>query len=95
MQNLQLISTKELRDNLAEVLEKVAIGQQSFLVSKFGRKKAMMIPIAEMAEADKKKQKRNLSSLSACGMWKDRKDMKNSAAWISKLRQRQSFRIKD
>lgn len=95
MQNLEEISTKELRDNLAEVLEKVAIGQQTFLVSKFGRKKAMIVPIANVVGTNRKKQKRDLRNLSAYGMWKDRREMKDSVAWVSKLRERQSFRIKN
>jgi len=37
MQNLQLITTKKLRGSLAKILEKAAIGRQSFLVSKFGK----------------------------------------------------------
>jgi len=96
MQNLQPISTKELRDNLSEVLEKVAIGQQAFLVSKFGRKKAMIVPIADMIDmTNEKKQKKDLRNLPACGMWQERKEMKNSVAWVSKLRERQSLRIKN
>ena len=92
MQNLQLISTKELRDNLAEVLEKVAIGQQTFLVSKFGREKALITPIKNIAK-EKKKEKRNLRSLSFYGTWEGREDMKSPAIWVSELRKGQSFRI--
>lgn len=81
MQNLQLISTKELRDNLAEVLEKVAIAKQSFLVSKFGREKAF-------------KREKHLSDHPACGIWQKRKGMKNPVEWVSNLRIRQSLRLK-
>lgn len=46
MQNLQTISTnKQLRDELSEVLERVAIGQQEFVVTKFGRRKAKLGPV--------------------------------------------------
>jgi len=92
MQNLEEISTKELRDNLAEILEKVAIGQQAFLVSKFGKKKALIVPITDRKTSRKR---RNLRNLPAYGMWKDRKEMKDSAVWVSKIREKQSFRIKD
>lgn len=64
-----VISTKELRDNLSEILEKVAIGKQSFVVSKFGKQKALITPVVE---EKKKKPKKNLRSLPAFGMWKDR-----------------------
>jgi antitoxin (DNA-binding transcriptional repressor) of toxin-antitoxin stability system len=55
MQNIQTISTKELRDNLSEILEKVAVGGQSFVVYKFGRKKAILNPVisATVLEARK------------------------------------------
>lgn len=90
MQNLQLISTKELRDNLAEILEKVAIGKQSFLVSKFGREKALITPVTSVSASKFKKV--NLAELPAFGMWRNRKDMKDAASWVSKLRIKQSQR---
>ena len=43
---MQIITTKQLRDNLAEILEKVAIGRQSFQIMKFGKVKAKMIPVS-------------------------------------------------
>jgi len=95
MQSLQAITTKELRDNLAEILEKVAIGQQSFLVSKFGREKALIVPVVADMEKGEERAKKNLRDLAACGMWKDRKDIKDSAGWISNLRRKQSLRIRD
>lgn len=90
MSNLQIISTKELRDNLAEVLEKVAIGKQSFIISKFNKKKALISPL----KAQFKKKRIDFKSLEAFGMWKNRKDLKDSAAWVSNLRKKQSRRIK-
>ncbi len=94
MQNLQTISTKELRDNLAEILEKVAIGKQAFLVSKFGKEKAMVVPVASPAKIVVKKEKTSLANHPACGIWKTRKDIKNPVEWVSKLRIKQSLRLK-
>jgi len=90
MQNLQVITTKELRDNLAEILEKVAIGKQNFLVSKFGKKKALIVPVASGFMA----KKTDFSKLSAFGLWQKRADIKNSSLWTSKLRTKQSQRKK-
>ena len=87
-----VISTKKLRDNLAEILEKVAIGKQTFIISKFGKQKALITPVVE---AKKKQPQKNLRSLPAFGMWKDRKDMKDSAAWVARMRAKQSFRIRE
>lgn len=75
MQNLQVISTKELRDNLAEVLERVAIAKQSFLVSKFGREKALIVPVMADMEIKGQETKKNLRNLAAYGMWKNRRDI--------------------
>ena len=88
MQNLQTISTKELRDNLAEILEKVAIGKESYIVSKFGRQKALIAPISSSINQKKTKFK----NLAAFGLWEKRPDIKNSSAWVSKLRTKQSQR---
>ena len=90
MQNLQAITTKELRDNLAEILERVAIGKQNFLVSKFGKKKALIVPVI----SDFPLEKTNFTKLSAFGVWKERGDIKNASIWTSKLRTGQSQRKK-
>ena len=89
MQNLQLISTKELRDNLSEILEKVAIGRQSFSVAKFGRKKALISPTSTFSDSKKV----DFSKLSTFGIWKKRKDIKNTKSWVSNSRTKQSQRI--
>ncbi len=93
MQDTQSISTKELRDNLSEILERVAIGGQSFRVEKFGKEKALIIP--PQKQQKKKVKKIDLSKLPAFGMWKDREDMKDSAAWVRMIREKNSRRIYD
>lgn len=90
MKNLQIISTKELRDNLAEILEKVAIGKESYIISKFGRKKALITPVSSFLGQKKTKFK----NLSAFGLWEKRADIKDSNVWVSKLRTKQSQRKK-
>lgn len=90
MQNFQVITAKQLRDNLAEILEKVAIGKQTFLVSKFGREKALITPVTSVSALKSKRV--NLAKLPAFGMWKKRKDIKRAISWVSKLRIEQSER---
>lgn len=90
MQTIQSISTKELRDNLATILERVAIGQQSFEVYKFGTIKAVINPPQIKTKENEKKI--NFRKLTAFGMWKDRKDMKDSAKWVRELRKKESTR---
>lgn len=91
MQNAQIISTKELRDNIAEILEKVAIGKQSFIVAKFGKVKAMLSPTSPTLTTDKKR-KKEIILKETFGIWKNRKDIKDSAKWVSDLRARESSR---
>jgi prevent-host-death family protein len=68
MRNLQTITTKELRDNLSEILERVAIGREEFIVSKFGRKKAMVVPVETAME------KKSTSGLEkSFGAWKNKR----------------------
>ncbi|MDP4011680.1 MAG: hypothetical protein Q8P72_05660 [Candidatus Roizmanbacteria bacterium] len=88
MQIIQSISTKELRDNLAEILERVAIGQQSFEVYKFGTIKAVINP--PQIKTKEKKKKINFRELPAFGIWKDRKDMKDPVEWVNKIREKNS-----
>lgn len=40
-------------------------------------------------EPEKPKEKKPLSSYEFVGMWKDREDMKDSVAWVKKLRREQ------
>ena len=44
MQNSHTVSTKYLRDNLAEILERVAIGGEEFVVEKFGKARVKLVP---------------------------------------------------
>lgn len=76
---------------MADVLEKVAIGGDSFVVSKFGREKAMIGPVR--IQRKKSQKKVDFSKLAAYGMWQDRKDIKDTAKWVADLRRRQSLRI--
>lgn len=78
MQDIQSISTKELRDNLSEILEKVAIGGQSFEVKKFGRVKAVISPPQRVKK--QKIKKFDWAKHPAFGIWKDREDMKDADA---------------
>ena len=88
MQNLQSISTKELRDNLAEILERVAIGQQSFEVYKFGTIKAVINP--PQIKAKQKRKVIHFRKLPAFGIWKDREDMKDPVEWVKKIREKRA-----
>ena len=87
------VTIKEARDNFSEIIEKVAIGGESFIVTKFGKVKAKISPLDEQksdVEAMEKKRKAVLKA--TFGMWKDREDMKDGAKWVEDLRNKESSR---
>lgn len=93
MQTTQTVTIKELRDNLAQLIEEVAIAGKQIEITKFGKKKAALIPLKENIQ--KNKIKVDFRKLPAFGMWKDRKDMKDPVKWVSDLRIRESYRLYD
>ena len=93
MKQIQIISTKELRYNLSEILEQVAIGGKEFIVKKFGKEKVKISPIKKEQKVLNKK--KSIGKLPGFGMWKDREDMKDPSEWVRNLRVRESFRIHD
>lgn len=81
----QIISIKDARNKLAEVINEVAIGGNIYLVTKFGKPKAMIVPITKV-EAQKSVLEETF------GAWKERKDIKNTSKWVSALRRKASLR---
>lgn len=81
----QLITIKDVRNQLADVINQVAIGGNVFTVTKFGKPKAMIVPIIKA-----KTQKSVFEE--TFGAWKGRKDIKNTAKWVANLRAKMSIR---
>lgn len=90
---MQTVSIKDLRNNLAQIIEEVAIAKKHIEVTKFGKSKVALVPIEEVKKRVKKEKKIDLEKLPAFGMWKDRKDMKDPAKWVAELRKRESLRL--
>lgn len=84
----QQISIKDTRDKLADIINQVAFGNDVFIITKFGKPKAMIVPV------DTTEQRKNTLD-EVFGLWKDRKDIKNTAEWVRKLRTRMSLRKRD
>lgn len=81
----QTLSIKDTRDKLADVVNRVAIAGDMFVITKFGQPKAMIVPIPKI-----KVQKSVLEE--TFGAWKGRKDIKDSAKWVAALRTKISIR---
>ena len=84
---MQTVTIKDLRNNLAQYIDEVAIAKSMIEITKFGKPKARIIPV--IAEKNSAK---NMGILSSFGAWKSRKNIKNSAQWVDKLRKRTSSR---
>ena len=85
----QTISIKETRAQLSRLVEEVAIAKKRFIITKFGKPKAMMIPTGL-----KEIQITRGVNLAGFGMWKGRQDMKDSAKWVTNIRKQWSLRNK-
>lgn len=84
-----MVSIREAREQLSELVNQVAIANKKFLITKFGNPKALLSPIA----ADEKTfAAREKTILETAGAWKHRKDIKDSAKWVAKLRHKMSSR---
>ena len=73
-------TTLDLRFKMKDVLRAIDRGE-TVTVFYRGKEKARMVPIESKPEGMKP------SDHPACGMWKDREDMKDPAAWVRTLRE--------
>lgn len=89
MDPYQTRSVKETREQLSQLIEEVAVAKRRYMITKFGKPKAMIIPIEASGVIKKRKTK-----LAGFGMWKDRKDMKDPAQWVARKRKLWSSRLK-
>ena len=88
MNGLQTFSIRETRAQLSDIINQVSVANRSFVITKFGKPKAMIVP----ARTNKAK-KRTYKGLEASfGAWKDRTDIKDSAKWVADLRHKMSNR---
>lgn len=83
---IQKISIQDARNDLSNLVSQAAIAGRQFVITKFGKPSAMLVPVNQNAI----KKKSNLKA--AFGIWKDRKDITDSAKWVTKMRARWSTR---
>lgn len=89
MNGLQTVSIRETREQLSELISQVAIAHKQFVITKFGKPKAILSPVAVN---DKTFAAREKAILETAGAWEHRKDIKDSAKWVARLRHRMSSR---
>lgn len=81
----QLISIKDTRNNLADIVSRVEMTGQEVIITKFGKPRAMLVPVSSAKLGSD-------SFDEAFGIWKDRRDIKNTAKWVRELRDKMSLR---
>lgn len=83
----QTLSIKDVRNNLADVINQVGVAGNTIVITKFGKPRAMLVPIS-----DKKTLVGKFDE--TFGAWKERKDIKDSGKWVRNLRKKISLRQK-
>lgn len=83
----QVLSIKDTRNNLADIVSRVEMIGEEVIITKFGKPRAMLVPLS-----GKKSAKGNLDEV--FGMWKGRSDIKDSGKWVRNLREKISLRQK-
>ena len=83
---MQTITVQDARNNLADIINQVALKGKAFVITKFGSPKAMVIPIA------KTKGDKDNAIDATFGAWSHRKDIKDTGKWVSQLRTKMSIR---
>ena len=81
----QTVSIKDTRNNLADIINQVEMRDDVFIITKFGKPKAMIVPVSQ--------KKSDTSGIAeSFGAWADRSDIKDSAKWAADLRAKMSVR---
>lgn len=81
---MQMIPIKETRAQLADLINQVDVAGKSFVITKFGKPKAMLVPVL----SDVKRRSGRPKKLPGFGIWAKREDMKDPDKWVRKIRNR-------
>lgn len=82
---IQTISIKDARNNLADIVSKVEMAGDEIIITKFGKPRVKIIPLLKDTSS-----KIDLSE--SFGAWSNRRDIKNTAKWVSEMRDKTSLR---
>lgn len=90
-------SVKYFRDNFAEIIDEVAETKRPYAITRYGRIKSYVVPKSmydkyfrkfDKSAKKSKKEKETQKALDEFyGIWKDRKEMDDSVAYVRKLRE--------
>lgn len=83
----QVLSIKDTRNHLADVVARVEMTGDEVIITKFGKPRAMLVPYTNRESA-----MGNFDEV--FGIWKGRSDIKDSRQWVRNLREKISLRQK-
>lgn len=89
--NLTTIPLKDARQRFSELVDRAALVRESFVVTKFDKPKAMIVPIPMRLNVRKGDRRQGITAL--IGLWKDRTDIDNTARWVATRRRQESRRL--
>lgn len=89
---VKTLTVKEARNRFSEIIERAAIGGDVFVITKFGKQKAVIAPPSKVRNGSISVFKTKQETLQAyltrtAGMWRGRKDMKDGASWVDTQRE--------
>jgi prevent-host-death family protein len=79
---MKTVSIQQTRNNLAQIIDKAALAGESFLVTKYNKPKAKIVPYA----ADDQNIDQNQKWESVHGLWQGRTDIESGVKYEDKLR---------
>lgn len=82
---IQSVTAKYARDNFSDLLAQVEHGKKEFIITRFGKPGVKLVPVDGFGD--------DISGITETSqMWADRKDIQNSADWVTSVRQKWSER---
>lgn len=82
------LSIKAMRNQLADVVARAELSGEFFIITKFGKPKAAVVPLSFLKVENGERQAGLIQALSASsGIWKHRRDMRDSAKWVTAQRE--------
>lgn len=85
----QILSIKQVRDKIADIVSGVEQNGEEVVITKFGKPRAIIVPISKTKAA-------NLGRFDEVfGIWKDRDNIAESGKWVKDVKTVMSLRKKD
>lgn len=82
---IQTLSIKDVRNRFADIVSRVEMAGDEVIITKFGKPRARIVPISRT-------QPSKVLLRETFGAWRNRKDIKNTAKWVTSLRAKMSVR---